>query len=1208
MRILRQLSSWAGVGIGLALIAFILVGFIAGWWTRLAWAMGVWFWGAILLFLVAGFVVLSLWLLPRYRKRSFLAQLHSEDARGVGSQAAESHRRLQEKLLAAIRTLESSPDLKQKAELPLYALPWYLLLGTSQAGKTTLLRGVASHFQSFIQPSLESDGPTSDCDWWLFNTAIVLDTTGRYATPTVAESDRAQWHRLLQLLRHYRELQPINGLIVAVGADTLATKHATALRDEATALRTRINEAMQDLGVAFPVYLMITRCDLIEGCTEFFECLPEPLRKQVFGYVQASPLQAGSPRPAVEHRFEAIGGSLVERLHQLRLAIFNAAKLPPPPLRQKIFCFPEEFATLQEPLGVFAETLFAENPYQRTPLFRGLFFGSAQQQGTPFSFLRRQFHFDSQSASAQRRTAYFLQDLFTVILPRDQYLARPTDRTLRKRLLKHLFGFGACLALCLLVVAFLTQTFLSDRRFHAAVDPTPCDMARGQQPGTPLLEDTERCRQLVITLGEQNRQRLWLGRIGFNRSGRLVEQLRQQYVGKFATEVREPLDERIKQHLLTGSKTIPVVFLLIHRIKLIDQCLSALGCATPIDTKAPSDAIATQAEYDYYRLMLDPTQRFPLAQAQKDTLQVAYETYLHWAPANSEILQQEREAHAGRLRSWFSAQQFAHEQVLLWANEKYKPVTLQSYWEGLPLTPGSKVGYIEGAYTPAAWEGDISPFLQYAGQAIPEMKPELTGFEETYRTQYFEQWRRFLADFPRGESLLREQRRYPAVKLLDEKSPYNRIVDVTFVHLKPFLPATWVLEHSLTSSAEGKPVQLPTSLWEKVQQTMSQWWKKGQTMVENTTPVISAESTLPSWVRLMHRYSKSDSRKAYLEALKQLREPLSGNAPMDKSFQLVQTAFQEGAPTEKSSQPVLKALWIIQQFRDKEGSGEEKEKAFWPLLERPVLSAWRMLLDGASGFLQKNWAENVAAPIRGLSEMEQVEILYGPQGRVREFVNQFMKPFLVDNESRLGQMFGEELSLPPTLLKVLRDEKQLKPLLEAGKHRVRVEALRETVIDSQTNLVEEKTEFALECEDRPAKIVNRGKEGGDAAAIVSWSPRGCSDVVITIFMSCDRFCVERATLVGMSVEVTSLRLTKRYPGQSGFLGFIKDFRHGAHEFGRQDFSSSQPPGERLQIDETLKRYGLNKIKVFYRVDVPPSLEKLMSLLPTSMVTSPLPKQ
>ena len=196
---------------------------------------------------------------------------------------------------------------------------------------------------------------------------------------------------------------------------------------------------------------------------------------------------------------------------------------------------------------------------------------------------------------------------------------------------------------------------------------------------------------------------------------------------------------------------------------------------------------------------------------------------------------------------------------------------------------------------------------------------------------------------------------------------------------------------------------------------------------------------------------------------------------MEKSFQLAQAAFQEGRPSEKSTHPVFKAWWIIEPTeRQRRVQGATLEKSFWPLLERPVLIAWKVILEGSGEFLQKSWAENVVAPTKGLSELEQADFLYGPQGKVREFVDKFVKPFLADNESRLGQSLGEEVPLGPSFLKTLQDEKQLKPVLELGKktpYRVRVISRRSPSSIARPICLRRRPNFRSSVKPKPSKSV-----------------------------------------------------------------------------------------------------------------------------------------
>ena len=1185
------------------LVGLLVLGNALGWWDRLGRTGAAWLWWLLVLLLVgaliAGVVIGVIALrafLPRYRERRFLTRLHTDDT--PPDAEAESYRQLQEKMQEAVQTLAKAPDLRKQRGLPLYAVPWYLCIGASQSGKTTLLRGVATSFAPFAHPPAAIVAPTQNCDWWFFNTAIILDTAGHYAFPK-NDVEHSRWYRFLRLLRTHRALQPINGLIIALPVETLASKRQEEVRLEAAELRKRIDEAIRELGIDFPVYLLITRCDTLEGFTEFFECLPEQTLQQVFGYIH-EPHPQGDQRqqpPASTLHFEPIAESLVERLKQLRLSIFNEEKLPPAILRQRIFCFPEEFQALLQPLNIFVETLLTENPLYHLPFLRGIFFSSAQQQGPRHSFARRKFHFDSNVGSVASGTkTYFLHDFFAVVLPRDRSLVKPTRGTIRGRWLWHFFGFSSCVALCLLLIFLLLRAFVSDRRVYSAVQvqQESCTMPSAGQTIGPLLELSDTCRQIVQALIEQNRQRAVWSKLVFNRSGQLEEQLRQRYVEQFATGVLAGLDTSLSQRLSVGSDTIPLVFLLIKRIELLNQCLSRFGCPETIEKDLQPD----------YQLLLDPRPQQAGLVQQVTRLQYTYEAYLRWASEGTEtVLRQELEAHAERLRRWFAAKQFALQQIVPWANQHYAPVTLQEYWGGIPVADARKAPQVDGAYTTGAWKQSILPFLQRAEEAVPDMTPILRAFQEEYYTQYFKQWRGFLVDFPRGEALSREPRRRLASKFLDENSPYNRILNVAFEQLKPWLPVAMILEGAFADAAEGKSEQ-PVSWLEKAKRTINQLWEKvskgrGVGDIKDAATATVVEPTLPSWVRVLHDYLKSESRKGYLDALKQMREPLAETMPTAKSLQLVQAAFQDGKPTEKSPYPVLKAWGILYQFREKEGMSEEDMKVVWPLLERPVLFVWKVVLEGVGEFLQKSWADNVIAPTKGLSSLDQLQVLFGPQGKVRQFADQSVKPFLVNNESDFGQVLGEKLPLSPALLKALHDEKQLKPILEEGKYQVQVAAGPANLLEPVVTF-ELRTEFLPNCDDKK-KVCYPPKDGCESSATITWSPKSCGEPRIIISVSCDRDCVERAALIRISVTEGSVPLTIRYQGQSGFLNFIREFSAGkSRTFGVNDFVSSALPEERPRVQATLNKLRISNINVRFQAEASSSLDKLLSL-PASIV-------
>jgi type VI secretion system protein ImpL len=209
---------------------------------------------------------------------------------------------------------------------------------------------------------------------------------------------------------------------VTVRADTLILQpeeqdlSATAAA-EATSLRTCLDLLLAQLRCSIPIYVLITGSDHIDGFTEFTNRFPARVHQQVFGYVHPQ-------WPATDDPIEPMVTTLNERLRQLRLSIYAQEGVPTGMHREKIWRFPEEMRALQRPLRTFLRILFPADPWHHRPPLRGLFFCSAQQDGTTFSFVRRQWQGMEHANEGTESKPYFLQDLLTTLLLRDRSLMR----------------------------------------------------------------------------------------------------------------------------------------------------------------------------------------------------------------------------------------------------------------------------------------------------------------------------------------------------------------------------------------------------------------------------------------------------------------------------------------------------------------------------------------------------------------------------------------------------------------------------------------------------------------------------------------------------------------------------------------------------------------------------------------------------------------
>lgn len=408
-----------------------LVGLIA--LAALIWYAGAWFGLSVAqrLYLIGAIIVLALcvyavrWLMTRRRGARLQAELQSQDD-GRGAEREAEIASIRAKMDEAIASLRASElGARYRGRAALYALPWYMIIGPSAAGKSTLLRQSGLHFPyaNADDLHLRGFGGTRNCDWWFSDQAILLDTAGRYTTE---EDDREEWLTFLDLLRRNRPRMPINGVLVCISISDLLTADSAGLERHVKILRERIDELMRRLGLVFPVYVVFTKCDLIHGFEAFFEDLSEHERKQVWGAYLLDD-EGGDPAALFETKMRALYAKLCElRLRKVSMQRNLARKA-------LLFDFPHQFAAATEKLTEFVHLLCRPNPYQETPRFAGAYFTSGTQEGTPLQrlvgSLRQAFGFASEPVPRTGQPkAFFIRNLFTDVIFQLQSLVHGNRR------------------------------------------------------------------------------------------------------------------------------------------------------------------------------------------------------------------------------------------------------------------------------------------------------------------------------------------------------------------------------------------------------------------------------------------------------------------------------------------------------------------------------------------------------------------------------------------------------------------------------------------------------------------------------------------------------------------------------------------------------------------------------------------------------------
>lgn len=358
----------------------------------------------------------------------------TEDAKSGKDDEAEI---LRERLQEVISTIKTSRLGQTSGKAALYELPWYMVIGNPSAGKSSavLNSGLQFPFADKAGASVQGVGGTRNCHWFFTTEGILLDTAGRYAVHEGKE-DLSEWLSFLGLLKKYRPQAPINGIVVMVSIADLRNNPPDFVTKLAKQLRERVQELTDKLEVFAPIYVMFTKADLLNGFTEFFGANDQHERDRVWG--ATFPYQPGKTNDIAlfDRHFDELHNGLKE-LSMAQMSLHRGAMLVP-----EWLTFPLEFASIKPMLRLFLTTLFDENRLQFKPIFRGFYLSSALQESE--STLTKSTSTKSISTAAERiaqrfglttnattpsnevfsKHGFFLRDLFSKVIFADKQLVQ----------------------------------------------------------------------------------------------------------------------------------------------------------------------------------------------------------------------------------------------------------------------------------------------------------------------------------------------------------------------------------------------------------------------------------------------------------------------------------------------------------------------------------------------------------------------------------------------------------------------------------------------------------------------------------------------------------------------------------------------------------------------------------------------------------------
>lgn len=1159
------------------LLVVFLLAVLAGliwllvWWKGWPWWVGAAvFVGVVGLWLAFKFVKTYYF---RRKEREFVRRVIAQDdasIRGAPAHDRQTLKELQVHWKDSIELLKGSYLRKQGN--PLYVLPWFVVIGESGAGKSSAVRNAG-----LSSPMTDIDrtaglAATRNCDWWFFEQAVVLDTAGRYTVPIDEGPDREEWARFLTLLTQYRRKEPVNGVIVVVSADQILSGNEQKLREDGMDVRRRVDNLMRSLGSKSPVYILVTKMDLVHGMSAFCGHLPPESLNQAMGFTN----RKENPywREVLDTSFQDVSS----RLRELRSAITHSVRETDP----GVLMFPNEFEKMKPGLAAFVQPVFDENPYQETPPFRGLFFSSSRQGAPPHSEFLKTFGLDQRGGVPEAAdNGVFLKNFFSQILPRDRFFFTPIREFLQWKRLTRNLGMLSWFLVSAALIGVLSLSFHQNRKVIQGFTDSfyfPPQISGDLAADLIMLD---RLRVEVLEMRKSNRS-WWIPRVGLTQSLRLQQKVQGHFVRLFREGYLIPLDnswrDRIDQVRADTPEDMIVDYAgyLATRIALIQNWLS--GDAHEDDDPPPimvefrratSDLITT----DYPNIPSEISSKFG----------DIYYTYLFLYGDRFE-----RETKLRELRQMLVDLLEHKGHSLNWLVRKWIPdapdITLTDFW-GAPETPYDPAAAVPGAFTKKGRQNiaDFIRLLESALQSTQTLATRKAEFWDWYQGQFYEAWLRLTHHFSDGANAQpgRPQQQQLASTMATPQNPYFEYISRMADELRCLgdqAPPNWaVLVQELDSAVREADRQrqaknAQAGIVDKLKQ-------EGQTALKKAESQIDPESARREEKTIACGQAWND----YADALQSL-----GSLAVSRQncYKMLASFF----PEDLSAPPAQPAA--VPQPTPKEGFNTTMEHSvrlasmmvessyspfIWDLVEGPFSFLLDFALKETSCLLQDEWGRQVLGGIQGAEDDKLTKVLFNKQdGLVWKYVNGTAKPFITASQNGYQAAVISDRAIP-------FDPAFFNFLSKGGEGVVNYQ--KEYIVQLEAVPLESNPEAStkpygatvcLQCAD--AKKYCLENYNYPQSTVFKWDQEACGDVVLTI-------------------QFPQLSLVKTYSGGMGFALFLQDFQTGSKTFTAKDF-----PESAAQFEEI----GASWVKVVYKIGGADPVIKLLRRSPTRVPAQVVP--